>query len=71
MDRSIVKDLQKLSPEDRARRCRLLAGEAMAKAIASPRLAKLYVELAQDWVNLASEFERPADVAKEHSARGL
>jgi hypothetical protein len=49
----------KLSPADRARRCRFMAREAQTLAKgASPAIALSYSKIAQDWLQLAEEIER-------------
>jgi hypothetical protein len=49
-----------LAPRERARRCRLMAGEARSLAEHAPSLRKrqLYSEIAADWLELATEIER-------------
>jgi hypothetical protein len=50
-----------LSPESRAKRCRLLADEARVLASGAPRhLAPSYLRIAEDWVALAIEIEQAA-----------
>ena len=53
-----------LTPEQRVRRCRFMAREALLLASgASPDLALAYKKIAEDWDGLADEIERAADVA--------
>jgi hypothetical protein len=50
---------QRLTPEGRARRCRILAAEAETLAGgATAHLKTLYLELALQWKMLAEELER-------------
>jgi hypothetical protein len=48
----------KLTPIERARRCRLWAHEATALAdSATPKMTATYLAIAKDWLKLASEIE--------------
>lgn len=48
-----------LTPQQRASRCRLMAGEARALAEEAPPDVKLsYLKIADDWMQLADEMER-------------
>jgi hypothetical protein len=50
---------QTLSPEERARRCRLLAAEAQTLADnAPPGLGHRYQTIADQWLELAREIEQ-------------
>jgi len=52
-----------LTPEQRVRRCRFMAKEALALANgAKPDLALAYKKIAEDWMALSNEIERAADV---------
>lgn len=53
-----LEDWRKLTPEESAHRCRLMAKDAMARATASPLLAGFYLDIADDWRKLATEFEK-------------
>lgn len=64
MDRFIAEDWQKLTPEERALRCRVMAKEAMTLAITSPKLATFYIDIAEDWLELAAEFDQSPDLPK-------
>ena len=48
-----------LTPQQRASRCRLMAGEARALADGAAADLKLsYLKIADDWMQLADEIER-------------
>ena len=56
-----AEEWKNLSPENRARRCRLLAEEARALANGAPHhLADSYLRIADDWTELAIDIERAA-----------
>ncbi len=52
---------QSLSNEERVRRCRLMAEQALTLAErAPPELREGYLSLASDWLKLGAEIERTA-----------
>jgi hypothetical protein len=56
-----AEDWESLTPENRARRCRLLAEEARALASrAPPHLKHSYLHIAEDWMMLAIDIEKAA-----------
>ena len=64
-ERFKAEDWEKLTPEEKARRCRMMAEQAKALANnASPQLAKTYMAIAEDWLKLAVEIEQGPDFPK-------
>jgi hypothetical protein len=57
-----VDEWNRLTPQERARRCKVMALEANALARSTPRseMANMYYELAVQWERLAREIERTA-----------
>jgi hypothetical protein len=56
-----------LTPAKRARRCRLMAQEARALATgASPDLRLHYIQIAEEWLQLAIEIEFVAIETRPH-----
>ena len=56
-----AEDWMNLSPENRAKRCRLVAEEAHVLASGAPKhLAASYLRIAEDWTALAIEIEQAA-----------
>jgi hypothetical protein len=54
-----AEEWKSLTPQQRASRCRLMAGEARALAEAAASDVKLlYLKIAEDWTQLADEIER-------------
>jgi hypothetical protein len=54
-----AEEWKNLTPQQRARRCRLMAEEAQALAKgASPKLRLSYAKIAEDWLKLADDIER-------------
>jgi hypothetical protein len=54
-----AEEWNRLTPEHRARRCRLMADEAMKLADSAPStLAGSYLTIAQSWLKLADEIDR-------------
>ena len=53
-----------LTPTERVRRCRLLAGEAQALAdsASSPELKKRYQQIADQWAQLARDVEQHSNL---------
>jgi len=52
-------DWQRLLPQERIARCRMLASEALERAAtADAAMRKHYLELASEWTKLADEMER-------------
>jgi hypothetical protein len=54
-----AEEWKSLTPQQRASRCRLMAGEARALADgAAPDVKIFYLKIADDWMGLADEIER-------------
>ena len=54
-----VEEWKSLTPQQRASRCRLMAGEARAIADgAAPDVKFAYLKIADDWMRLSDEIER-------------
>ena len=54
-----AEEWKSLTPQQRASRCRLMAGEARALADgATPDANLSYLKIADDWMRLADEIER-------------
>ena len=54
-----AEEWKSLTPQQRASRCRLMAGEARALAQeAAPDVKLSYLKIADDWIQLANEIER-------------
>ena len=54
-----AEEWKSLTPQQRASRCRLMAGEARALADEGDPGVKLsYLKIAEDWMRLADEIER-------------
>jgi len=53
-----AEEWERLTREQRARRCRLLASEAIKLADdTSPKVAQGYLSIAREWLKLADEIE--------------
>ena len=55
-------DWRELTPAESAHHCRLMAKEAIARAQLRPQFAKLYLDLADDWLKLAVELEQSSEL---------
>jgi hypothetical protein len=65
VDRFKAEDWEKLTPEEKVRRCRMMADQAKALANnASPALAKTYMAIAEDWLKLAVDLAQGPDFPK-------
>ena len=54
-----AEEWKSLTPQERASRCRLMAGEARALADgAAPKVGLSYLKIADDWMRLADDIER-------------
>ena len=54
-----AEEWKNLTPQQRASRCRLMAGEARTLAAgAAPDVKLSYLKIADDWMRLADQIER-------------
>jgi hypothetical protein len=54
-----AEEWKSLTPQQRASRCRLMAGEARTLADgAAPNVKLSYLKIADDWMRLADDIER-------------
>lgn len=60
-----AEEWESLTPEQRVRRCRLMADEAQELAKNAPtKVAEAYLRIAGEWLSLASEIEQAARAQK-------